>query len=81
MGPHRRLGIYVGFQSPSNLKNLEPLTGHLFTVRFADCIFNKDHFPPLGGDNKFTDDGREIVWDDKTIISSNPHTKETDLQV
>ena len=38
MGPHRKLGIYVGYQSPSIIKYLEPLTGDLFTVRYADCI-------------------------------------------
>jgi hypothetical protein len=50
-------------------------------VQFAYCIFNDDHFLALGGDNKFIDDGREIVWDDKTILSSDPRTKEIDLQV
>jgi hypothetical protein len=55
------LGIYVGFQSSSILKYLEPLMGDLFTTRLADCIFNEDHFLALWGDNKFIDDGREIV--------------------
>jgi hypothetical protein len=32
MGPHRKLGIYVGYQSPSVIKYLEPLTGELYTV-------------------------------------------------
>jgi hypothetical protein len=76
-----KLGIYMGFQSPSILKYLEALTGDLFTIRFADCIFNDDHISTLGGDNKFINDGREIVWDEKTIISSDPRTKEIDLQV
>jgi hypothetical protein len=44
MGPHKKLGIYVGFQSPSILKYLEPITGDLFTTYFVDCIFNEDHF-------------------------------------
>jgi hypothetical protein len=48
MGPHRRMGIYVGFQSLSILKYLEHLTSDLFTARFADCIFNENHFPALG---------------------------------
>jgi hypothetical protein len=48
MGPHRKLGIYVGYQSPSIIKYLEPLTGDLFTARYADCIFNEDHFSALG---------------------------------
>jgi hypothetical protein len=47
MGPHRRMGIYVGFQSPFILKYLEPLMGDLFMIRFADCIFNEDYFLAL----------------------------------
>jgi hypothetical protein len=81
MGPRRKLGIYVGFQSSSIIKYLEPLTGDLFTTRFANCIFNEDHIPALEGDNKFIDDRQEIIWDDKTILSSNPYTKETNLLV
>jgi hypothetical protein len=37
MGPQRRLGMYIGFHSPSTIKYLEPLTGDIFTARFADC--------------------------------------------
>jgi hypothetical protein len=81
MGPHMRMGIYVGYQSPSILKYLEPLTGDFFTIWFADCIFNKVHFLTLEGDNKFITDGRDINWDDKSILSSDPRTKETELQV
>jgi hypothetical protein len=50
MGPHRKLGIYVGFKSPSIIKYIEPMTGDLFTARFADSIFDEDHFPALGGE-------------------------------
>jgi hypothetical protein len=71
----------VLFQSPSISKYLEPLTGDLFMARFADCIFNENHFLALGGDNKFINDGREIDWDDKSILYSNPHTRESELQV
>ena len=44
----RRLGIYVGYDSPSMIKYLEPLTGDVFTARFADCHFNETNFPTLG---------------------------------
>jgi hypothetical protein len=71
----------VRFQSPSILKYLESLTEDLLTVRFADCIFNEDHFLDLGGDNKFITNGREINWDDKSILSLDPRTKETELKV
>jgi hypothetical protein len=60
MGPHRRMRIYVRYQSPSILKYLEPLTGDLFTARFTDYIFNEDYFLTLGGDNKFINDSQEI---------------------
>ena len=81
MGPHRKIGIYVGFQSPSIIKYLEPLTGDLFTARFADCIFNEEHFPALGGDFQYQKKCREIDWDAKGISSSDPHTSEFDLLV
>jgi hypothetical protein len=47
MDSHRRMGIYVGFQSLSILKYLEPITGDLFTAWPAGCIFNEGHFPAL----------------------------------
>jgi hypothetical protein len=82
MGLHRKLGIYVGYQSSSIIKYLEPLTGDLFTARFADCIFNEEHFPVLGGDFKYQKrECREIDWDAKSISSSDPRTKENELQV
>ena len=50
MGPQRRFGIYVGFDSPSIIKYLEPLTGDVFKARFEDYHFNETTFPPLGGE-------------------------------
>jgi hypothetical protein len=81
MGPHRRIGIYMRFQSLFILKYLEPLICDLFTIQFADCIFNDDHFLALGSDNKFIANDCKINWDDKSILSFDPHTKETELQV
>ena len=48
MGSQRRLGIYVGFESPSIIRYLEPLTGDMFTARFADCRFHEIVFPKFG---------------------------------
>jgi hypothetical protein len=48
MGPQRILGIYIGFHSPSIIKYLEPLTGDIFTARFADCQFDETIIPILG---------------------------------
>jgi hypothetical protein len=50
-------------------------------AQFVDCIFNEDQFLSLVRDNKFITDGQKINWDDTCIISSEPRTKETELQV
>ena len=50
LGPQRRLGIYVGYDSPTIVRYLEPSTDDLFIARFADCHFDETVFPLLGGD-------------------------------
>jgi hypothetical protein len=80
MDPHRKLGIYVGYSSPSIIKHLEPLTGDLFTARFADCIFNKDHFPALRGE-LYQKECQEIDWNVEGISFTDSRTTETELQV
>jgi len=80
MGPHRKLGIYVGYSSPSIIKYLEPLTGDLFPARFADYIFNEDYFPALGGE-LYQKECQEINWNAEGISFSDPRTTETELQV
>jgi hypothetical protein len=42
MDLHRKMGIYVGYHSPSIVKYLEPMTRDLFTTWYIDCIFNED---------------------------------------
>jgi hypothetical protein len=81
MDPHRKVGIYVGFQSPSIIKYLEPLTGDLFTACFADSIFYEEHFPALGGDFKYQKECQEKNWNTQCVPGSNPRTTETELQV
>ena len=39
MGPQRRLRIYVGFDSLSFIRYLEPLTGDVFRVNFCRLSF------------------------------------------
>ena len=81
MGPQRKLGIYVGYQSPSIINYLEPLTGDLFTAWYADCIFNEEHFPALRGDFKYQNECQEIIWNAQGIPPSDPRTLETEQQV
>jgi hypothetical protein len=50
MGPNRKMGIYVGYHSPYIIKYIKRMTEDLFMARYADCIFNDDHFLTLGGE-------------------------------
>jgi hypothetical protein len=52
MGSQRRLEIYIGFDSPSIIRYLEPLTCDIFKARFEDCHFDENIFPSLGNDKK-----------------------------
>jgi len=74
MGSHRKLGIYVGYISPSIIKYLEPRTGDLLMARFADSFFSEDHFLALGGEFKYHTERQEINWDTKGITIEDPHT-------
>jgi hypothetical protein len=47
MGSHRKLGIYVGYESVLIIKYLKPLIWDQFMAMYIDCIFTKDHFPAL----------------------------------
>ena len=74
MGPQRRMGIYVGFDSPTILKYLEPTTGDLFKARYADCHFNESELPTLGGDSSKM--VKEISWNQTSISWQDPRTQE-----
>ena len=63
MGPQRKLGIYVGFDSPSIIRYLEHLTDDIFIACFANCHFNENVFPPLGEENPILEERQEITWD------------------
>ena len=72
MGPQRRLGIYVGYESPSIIKYLEPSTKDLFTARFADCRFDEKLYPTLGGETKQL----VINWNELSLSHYDPRTKQ-----
>ena len=74
MGLQRRLGIYVGFESSSIIRYLEPLTGDVFTARFVDCHFNESVFPPLGGEKLILKEQQEITWNTSTMSHFDPCT-------
>ena len=71
----------MGYISPSIIKYLEPLTRDLLTARFADNIFNEDHFPALGEELKYHAESQKINWDAKGIANEDPRTQESELQI
>ena len=81
MGAQRNLGIYVGFDSSSIIRYLEPLTGDVFIAKFADCHFNETVFPLLGGEKSIPEERREITWNVSTLSHFDPRTNQCELEV
>jgi len=79
MGPQRRLGIYIGFESPSIIKYLEPLIGDLLTALFANCHFDEIMFPTLGGEIKQLD--KYITWNALSLLNFGPRIKQCEQEV
>ena len=63
------------------IKYLEPLTRDLLTARYADRIFNEEHFPALEGEFKYHTECPEINWDALDTLKEDSHTTESKLQV
>ena len=61
MSHQRRLGIYMGFDSPSIIRYLEPLSSDVFKARFEDCHFNETILPPFGGEKLLLEALHEIT--------------------
>ena len=80
MGHQRRLGIYMGFDSPYIIRYLKPLTGDVFKAHFKDCRFNETIFPPLGGEKSLPEARREITWNVLTLSHLDPHTNQCKLK-
>ena len=82
MGLLCKSGIYVGYETPSIIRFLDPATGECHTTCFPDCIFDEDLFPTLGGDNQPLDEkSREITWKATGIHAHDPRTAEANKEV
>ncbi|XP_074326895.1 uncharacterized protein LOC141664839 [Apium graveolens] len=81
MGAQRRVGIYVGFDSKSIIRYLEPLTGDLFTARYADCHLDESMFPPLGGDKHSNKVNPDLTWNASGLYFLDPRTGQCKLEV
>ncbi|GKB16661.1 disease resistance CC-NBS-LRR class family protein [Tanacetum coccineum] len=80
MGPQRRLGIYVGYETSSIIRYIEPLIGDLFTACFVDCHFDEAVFPESGGVKKNQE--TNVTWCEHSLLYMDPRTKlgETEVQ-
>ncbi|GJV01471.1 hypothetical protein Tco_1335040, partial [Tanacetum coccineum] len=78
MGPQRRLGIYVGYEMISIIRYLEPLTGDVFTTRFADFHFNKAIFPSLRKEKKNHE--KDVSWSEPSLLYLDPRTKQRETK-
>ena len=81
MGPQRRLEIYVGYDSPSIIRCLEPSIGDVFIACFVDCHFNENLFPPLGREKSVPKERREITWNAYIMSHFDPRTNQSELEV
>jgi hypothetical protein len=81
MGPQRRFEIYVGFDSSSIIRYLEPLTGDVFKARFEDCHFDENIFPSLWKEKSLPEVRQEITWNNSTLSHFDPRTNQCELEV
>ena len=70
MDLQRRMEIYVGYDSPTIIKYLEPTTDDLFKARYSDCHFDESNYPTLEGDNNKL--VKEITWNQPSLSWLDP---------
>ena len=80
-GPQCRLGIYMGFDSPSIIRYLKPLTDDVFKTCFEYCHFYETIFPPLWGEKSLPEAWCEITWNVSTLSHLDSHTNQCELEV
>ena len=47
----------------------------------ADCHFDENLFPPLGGDKPILQEWRKITWNESSLSHLDPRTKQSELEV
>lgn len=85
--------IYVGYDSPSIIRYLEPMIGDVFTARFPNYQFDETIFPSLGGDKivleerivhvkqPFPEERRELTLNTSTLSHLDPRTSQCENEV
>nr|GEX17346.1 retrovirus-related Pol polyprotein from transposon TNT 1-94 [Tanacetum cinerariifolium] len=78
MGPQRRLGIYVGYETFSIIRYVEPLTGDVFTACFADFHFNEEIFHSFGGEKKTHE--KDVSFSEPSLLFLDPGTNQSETK-
>nr|GEW24894.1 putative RNA-directed DNA polymerase [Tanacetum cinerariifolium] len=78
MGPQRRLRIYVGYETSSIIRYIEPLTYDLFTSCFADCHFDEAVFLELGGVKRNQE--KDVTWCEPSLFYMDPQKKQRETK-
>ena len=81
MGPQHQLGIYIGFDSPTIIRYLEPMTRDTFIARFADYHYDETFFLPLGGEKTIPEEQRELGWNISIMSHLDPCTRQSENKV
>ena len=79
LGATRMLGIYIGFQSASIIRYLDPATGESFVAHISRCKFDESIFPKLGVDK----DNRELNFKYEEInpLKTDPYNGQGEKEV
>lgn len=67
MGPQCKLGIYVGSDSPSIIRYLEPLIDDVFAARFSDCKSDETILSTLKGRGDRLVERRKMSWNNPSV--------------
>ena len=83
IGPYKRMGNLVGFETPTIIRHLMPLQGDLITARFAGCHFDETVFLSLGGDKNTNvqQEQQGLSWSVLTLSHLDPRTAQSEIEV
>ena len=71
----------MGFDSPSIIRFLKPLTYDVFKACFEYCHFYETIFPPLWGEKSLPEARCEITWNVSTLSHLDSRTNQCELEV
>ena len=77
---HFRVLFNVGFNSPSIIRFLEPLTSDVLKARFEDCHFYHNNFSSIGKEKLAPQARQEITWNNSKLSYFDPRTNQCELK-